>query len=259
MKEVSEIHGVPFLEKKQASLIVNKSNKNDVLNIIGHPHSKSINNEDVWIYLERTLNKGKFHKLGQHVLTKNNTLVLYFDKFGVLKQKEFYHYYSWGRLPVELSTNTKKLYEELVNLTSILLQWIEDETPDHIKSLFSIPLPNMIENSRTHLLRIIHYPPLDGTEKSGAIRGAAHEDINLITLLIGAEEGGLEVLNKNDEWIRVQPSSNSIVCNIGDMMQLVTNKKLKSTTHRVVQYVENEPTSRAILLPDLCSSLSLRS
>jgi isopenicillin N synthase-like dioxygenase len=66
----------------------------------------------------------------------------------------------------------------------------------------------------------------------------------LITLLVGAEEGGLEVLNRNDEWIKVQPSSNSIVCNIGDMMQLVTANKLKSTTHRVVQYVENEPTSR---------------
>ena len=92
------------------------------------------------------------------------------------------------------------------------------------------------------LLRPIHYPPVKNT--TNIHRARAHEDINLITLLVGAEEGGLEVLNRNDEWIRVQPSSNSIVCNIGDMMQLVTNKKLKSTTHRVVQYVENEPTSR---------------
>ena len=62
--------------------------------------------------------------------------------------------------------------------------------------------------------------------------------------MVRAEEGGLEVLNKNGDWIKVKPSLNSIVCNIGDMMQLVTNKKLKSTTHRVVQYVENEPSSR---------------
>jgi isopenicillin N synthase-like dioxygenase len=92
------------------------------------------------------------------------------------------------------------------------------------------------------LLRPIHYPPVENTVN--IFRARAHEDINLITLLVGAEEGGLEVLNKNDEWIKVQPSSNSIVCNIGDMMQLVTDNRLKSTTHRVVQYVENEPTSR---------------
>jgi len=83
------------------------------------------------------------------------------------------------------------------------------------------------------LLRSIHYPPVDSNLNPH--RARAHEDINLITLLVGAEEGGLEVLNKNDDWIKVKPSTNSIVCNIGDMMQLVTDKKLKSTTHRVIQ------------------------
>ena len=83
------------------------------------------------------------------------------------------------------------------------------------------------------LLRSIHYPPVDSN--SNPHRARAHEDINLITLLIGAEEGGLEVLNKDGSWIKVLPSSEAIVCNIGDMMQLVTDKKLKSTTHRVIQ------------------------
>ncbi len=92
------------------------------------------------------------------------------------------------------------------------------------------------------LLRPIHYPPVN--DLSNIHRARAHEDINLITLLIGAEEGGLEVLNKNNEWIKVKPSSNAIVCNIGDMMQLVTEKKLKSTTHRVVQYSDQECKSR---------------
>ena len=148
--------------------------------------------------------------------------------------KEFYHYYSWGRLPVELSTNTKKLYEELVNLTSILLQWIEDETPDHIKSLFSIPLPNMIENSRTHLLRIIHYPPLDGTEKSGAIRGAAHEDINLITLLVAGTEPGLQVQDVNGKWHDVTCDPGSLAINVGDMLKEASGGYFPSTTHRVI-------------------------
>ena len=83
------------------------------------------------------------------------------------------------------------------------------------------------------LLRLIHYPPVN--VNSNLHRARAHEDINLITLLIGAEEGGLEVLNKDGSWIKVAPSSDAIVCNIGDMMQLVTDKELKSTTHRVIQ------------------------
>ena len=60
-----------------------------LLKLIGQPHSKSINDEDIWIYLERTLGKGKYHKLGKHVLKENNTLVLTFDKYGVLNLKKF--------------------------------------------------------------------------------------------------------------------------------------------------------------------------
>ena len=86
------------------------------------------------------------------------------------------------------------------------------------------------------LLRSIHYPPVEGN--TNPHRARAHTDINLITLLIGAEEGGLEVLSKDGSWIKVEPSSNAIVCNIGDMMQLVTDKNLVSTTHRVIQDIE---------------------
>ena len=92
------------------------------------------------------------------------------------------------------------------------------------------------------LLRSIHYPPVQGN--TNPHRARAHTDINLITLLIGAEEGGLEVLNKDGSWIKVEPSSNAIVCNIGDMMQLVTDKHLVSTTHRVIQDLEQESKAR---------------
>ena len=92
------------------------------------------------------------------------------------------------------------------------------------------------------LLRSIHYPPVDSNLNPH--RARAHEDINLITLLIGAEEGGLEVLNKDGSWIKVSPSSEAIVCNIGDMMQLITDKKLKSTPHRVIKYKKDETKSR---------------
>ena len=92
------------------------------------------------------------------------------------------------------------------------------------------------------LLRSIHYPPVDSS--ANPHRARAHEDINLITLLIGAAEGGLEVLSKDGSWVKVEPSSEAIVCNIGDMMQLVTDKKLKSTTHRVIQDKNAESKSR---------------
>lgn len=100
---------------------------------------------------------------------------------------------------------------------------------------------NWVEKGNS-LLRSIHYPPVDS--QSNPHRARAHEDINLITLLIGAEEGGLEVLNKDGSWIKVAPSSDAIVCNIGDMMQLVTDKKLKSTTHRVIQDKQTESKPR---------------
>ena len=92
------------------------------------------------------------------------------------------------------------------------------------------------------VLRLIHYPPV--SDSSNLQRARAHEDINLITLLVGAEESGLEVLSKSGKWIPIESRSKSIVCNIGDMMQLVTRGKLKSTTHRVVEYGEGEPKSR---------------
>ena len=90
LQEPTKNHGIVFLENRSNKLIINKSNKNDVIKIIGRPHSKSINDDDIWIYVERILSKGKYHKLGQHVLKKNNTLVLKFDEFGILKSKKIY-------------------------------------------------------------------------------------------------------------------------------------------------------------------------
>tara|TARA_B100001029_G_C15063079_1_gene460401 strand:- start:4715 stop:5620 length:906 start_codon:yes stop_codon:yes gene_type:complete len=92
------------------------------------------------------------------------------------------------------------------------------------------------------ILRLIHYPPV--RDSSNILRARAHEDINLITLLVGAEESGLEVQNSNGEWIPIDAKSKSIVCNIGDMMQLVTRSQLKSTSHRVVDHNSDSSASR---------------
>ena len=83
------------------------------------------------------------------------------------------------------------------------------------------------------ILRAIHYPPIRQEPKS-AIRAEQHEDINLITLLVGASAGGLQLLNMNNEWLDIEPEEVEIVINVGDMLQRLTNNYLKSTTHRVV-------------------------
>jgi len=82
------------------------------------------------------------------------------------------------------------------------------------------------------ILRLLHYPPVDA-DRAGAIRAAAHEDINLITLLLGAEEAGLELLTRDGRWLSVSPPDGALVVNIGDMLQRLTNNALPSTTHRV--------------------------
>ena len=92
------------------------------------------------------------------------------------------------------------------------------------------------------ILRLIHYPPVN--DSSNILRARAHEDINLITLLVGAEESGLEVQNPEGDWIPIAAKSKSIVCNIGDMMQLVTRSQLKSTSHRVVDNNVSSSASR---------------
>ena len=82
------------------------------------------------------------------------------------------------------------------------------------------------------VMRLLHYPPVADAE-GGAIRAGAHEDINLITLLLGAQEAGLELLTKDGRWVGVAPPEGAIVINIGDMLQRLTNHVLPSTTHRV--------------------------
>lgn len=84
------------------------------------------------------------------------------------------------------------------------------------------------------VMRLLRYPPLEGKEAEGAIRAAAHGDINTITLLLGAEEAGLELLTKQDEWKAVEVPEGALVINVGDMLDRLTNGKLRSTTHRVV-------------------------
>ena len=88
LQEPYQNHGIVFLENRSNKLITNKTNKNDVIKIIGEPHSKSIDNDNEWIYIERILTKGEYHKLGQNILKENNILILNFNKYGILVDKK---------------------------------------------------------------------------------------------------------------------------------------------------------------------------
>ncbi len=90
-KPVVKHHGVPLLEKKQASLIINQTNKNDIREILGNPSTKSKFDNDVWIYIERKQTQSKLKNLGRMKIYENNVLVLEIDKYGLLKKKDFYN------------------------------------------------------------------------------------------------------------------------------------------------------------------------
>tara|TARA_B100001996_G_scaffold169413_1_gene129158 strand:- start:173 stop:640 length:468 start_codon:yes stop_codon:yes gene_type:complete len=90
LQDPNKNHGILFLKNRSNKLILNKTNQNDVVRIVGNPHSKSIDNKDIWLYFERVLSKGKYHKLGSHVLKESNALVLTFNKYGILENKKFY-------------------------------------------------------------------------------------------------------------------------------------------------------------------------
>ena len=87
---VIKTHGIAYLDKREKLIIVNESNKNDTIDILGQPSSKGMTNENIWIYIERTKTRGKLLKLGRNYLKKNNVLILEFDKYGILNKKEFY-------------------------------------------------------------------------------------------------------------------------------------------------------------------------
>lgn len=131
-----------------------------------------------------------------------------------------------GELP-EFNPIFTKAYRSLENSGTALLRAIA----------IYLGLPESYFDAQVHngnsILRAIHYPPITSEPKS-AIRAEQHEDINLITLLIGASADGLEILSKQNQWVPVTSLPEQIVVNVGDMLQRLTNNRLKSTTHRVV-------------------------
>ena len=106
-KPVVKHHGVPFLERKQADLIINESNKNDIRKILGNPSTRSKFDNDIWIYIERKQTQSKLKNLGKMKIFKNNVLVLEIDNYGILKKKDFYNKDDMENLEiVDITTET---------------------------------------------------------------------------------------------------------------------------------------------------------
>jgi len=98
------LHGVPFLEKKQSSLIINKTNKNDIKKILGNPSTTSKFDNDIWIYIERRQTQSALKNLGKMKINQNNVLVLELNNYGILTKKKFYNKDDMNNLKIAKST-----------------------------------------------------------------------------------------------------------------------------------------------------------
>jgi len=137
-KKVDKHHGVPFLEKKQSSLVINKTNKNDILEILGNPSTKSKFDNDVWIYIERKQTQSKLINLGKMKIYKNDVLVIELDNYGILKKKEFYNNEDMKKLKIVKATTESGFKKDnfVYNFMSSMRQKIND------------PLNKRIENQK---------------------------------------------------------------------------------------------------------------
>ena len=163
--------------------------------------------------------------------------------------KEYFHYYPWGQCPAELKAEIHDYYTKTSAFAAELLGWIEELSPAEVSVHYREALSTMIKDSEQILLRILHYPPLDGEEEAGAIRAAAHEDINLITILPAANEPGLQVQAKDGSWLDVPSDFGNLIINIGDMLQEASAGYFPSTSHRVINPEGADMSKSRISLP----------
>ena len=128
MKKVIKHHGVPSLEKKQKNLVLNETNKNDILKILGNPSTKSKFDNDVWIYIERKQTQSELKNLGRMIIYKNDVLVLEIDDYGLLKKKDFYNKDDMNNIKITKDVTGKKFRKNsfVYDFMSSLRQKIND-------------------------------------------------------------------------------------------------------------------------------------
>lgn len=201
---------------------------------------------DEWLFFFRSEAKNSYLVSANKKGGLFSTALSEIAKGGTQKDpKEFFHIFKTGVYPKEVSTNALKYFEHAYGLAKQLLSWIQQESPITIQNAYSEPLPNMIEGEES-LLRILRYTPI--TSSKDYVRAAAHEDINLITILPAATAKGLQVKNKVGEWVDIPVEPNSLIINIGDMLQEASKGYYPSTTHRVIKH-KNDVELERISIP----------
>ncbi|MEC8730077.1 MAG: 2OG-Fe(II) oxygenase family protein, partial [Actinomycetota bacterium] len=149
--------------------------------------------------------------------------------------KEFFHVYPWSnKYPSEVSDDAMRYRDIATDVASTLLGWVDANIPSEVAEKLSRPVADMLTGNSRTLLRILRYPPLESDAPEGAVRAAAHEDINLLTVLPASNETGLELLGADGKWYEVPCDPGSIAVNCGEMLDRATEGYLPATTHRVV-------------------------
>jgi isopenicillin N synthase-like dioxygenase len=172
--------------------------------------------------------------------------------FAIRDLKEFFHVYPWSVYPAEVSDAALRYREQATQVALALLDWVEAQMPGDIAGRLSMPLSQMMDGSTRTLLRVLRYPPLPDHIPDGAVRAAAHEDINLLTVLPASDQPGLELLGADGEWFPVPCDPGSLAINGGEMLDLATEGYYPATTHRVVN-----PTGAAARVPRMSLPLFL--
>lgn len=215
-----ENHGIPAelterfynCVEKFFGMDVDSKQKYEIVNLAGQRGYTSFGREKA--KQSEVADLKEFWQIGQYVEGDDPIKAQYPDNIEVTEIPEF------NSVGKELYKNFERSGSHLLRAIALYLDLPEDYFKPHIYNGNSI-------------LRAIHYPPITREPKS-AIRAEEHEDINLITLLVGASADGLQVLNRHGEWLDAKAGPGQIVVNVGDMLQRLTNNKLRSTTHRVV-------------------------
>ncbi len=145
--------------------------------------------------------------------------------------KEYFHFYPWGQCPETLRQDLLDYYRQAETFAKQLLNFVDTFSPEKVSNQFFEPLSNMIHDSDSSLLRILHYPAISDDIQQP--RASAHEDINLLTLLPASDGPGLEILDRTGQWLQIDDKPDQVIINTGDMLAEASGQYFPSTTHRV--------------------------
>ena len=175
--------------------------------------------------------------------------------------KEFYHVFPGEMLPPGLAPDTLDYLDRAFILGVNILDWLQADTPADVLAGLPDRLSRLL-SKQASLLRVLHYPPLAGSESGDAVRAAAHEDINLLTLLPVAEQPGLQIRDRQGNWLDINGRRGELIINAGDMLSEATGAYFPSTTHRVINPAAANNVSRYaipyFMAPRLDTALSER-